>query len=226
MTFTPVQPVRELPRRDDVARARLAAVGAARAPVVLARDRALALTGPLAAALPSVQRGSVVVVGGLMGTGATSAVLGIAAAATAAGEWAAMVDDGGTLGGLAAAEAGVDLARFAVVRDVPRDRWATVVAALLDGVSVVVAELPRSVRVGDARRLAARARERAAVLVAFAPDARTWPAEAAVRIHARGGQWHGLGGGERGGDGVLVVRVPMLEIESRGRQPARLELAG
>ena len=223
---TPVQTVRELPRRDDVARARLAAVGAARAPVVLARDRALALTGPLAAALPSVQRGSVVAVGGLMGTGATSAVLGIAAAATAAGEWAAMVDGEGTLGGLAAAEAGVDLARFAIVRDVPRDRWATVVAALLDGVSVVVAELPRSVRVGDARRLAARARERAAVLVAFAPDARAWPAEAAVRINARGGRWTGLGGGASGGDGVLAARVPMLDIESRGRQPARLELAG
>src|SRR4051794_5789515 len=113
MVQAPVQPVRTAPRRDDAARAQLAAVGAARAPLVLARDRALALTGPMAALLPSVQRGSVVAVGGALGAGATSAVLSIAAAATAAGEWSAMVDDRGTLGGLAAAEAGVDLARFA-----------------------------------------------------------------------------------------------------------------
>ena len=223
MISAPVQPVRDSPRRDDAARAQLAAVGAARAPLVLARDRALALTGPLAAAVPSVQRGTVVAMGGPMGAGATSAVLGIAAAATAAGEWSALVDGMGTLGGLAAAEAGVDLARFAVVRDVPRDRWATVVATLLDGVSVVIAELPRSVRVGDARRLVVRARERAAVLVVFAPDARAWPAEAAVRIQAQGGAWSGLGAG----DGGLEPRVPTVEVSGRGvPMRARLELAG
>ncbi len=223
MVQIPVQPVRASPRRDDAARARLAAVGAARAPVVLARDRALALTGPMAAVLPSVQRGSVVAVGGALGTGATSAVLSIAAAATAAGEWAALVDGMGTLGGLAAAEAGVDLARFAVVRDVPRDRWATVVANLLEGVTVVVAELPPTVRIGDARRLVARARERAAVLVTCAPDARAWPAEAAVRIQARGGGWSGLGAG----DGGLELRAPVVEISGRGIPGrVRLELAG
>ena len=212
-----------LPRRDAAARAQLAAVGAARAPMMLARDRALALSGPLAVALPSVQRGAVVAVGGDAGSGMTSTVLGVAAAATAAGEWAAMVDGTGTLGGLAAAEAGVDLARFAVVRDVPRDRWATVVAALLDGVSVVLAELPRSVRVGDARRLAARARERGTVLVVFAPDERAWPAEAPVRIHTRGGAWSGLGAG----DGVLEVRTPLTSVTARGVPVrARLELAG
>ena len=122
----------------------------------------------LATAVPSVQRGTVVAVGGAIGSGATSTVLGFAAAATAVGEWAAVVDGSGTLGGLAAAEAGVDLARLAVVRDVPRARWSTVVAALLDGVTVVIAELPRGLRVGDARRLVARTRERGAVLVALA----------------------------------------------------------
>ncbi len=223
MVPVPVQPVRTSPRRDDAARARLAAVGAARAPLVLARDRALALTGPLAAFLPSVQRGSVVAVGGVRGTGATSAALSIAAAATGAGEWSAMVDGTGTLGGLAAAEAGVDLARFAVVRDIPRDRWATVVANLLEGVTVVIAELPRTVRMGDARRLVARARERAAVLVTLAPDARAWPAEAAVRIQAQGGGWSGLGAG----DGGLEPRLPIVEISGRGMPGrVRLELAG
>jgi hypothetical protein len=117
-----------------------------------------------------------------------------------------------------------------VVRDVPRDRWATVVAALLDGVSVVVAELPRGLRVGDARRLVARTRERAAVLVTLAPEARAWPVEASLRLDARGGMWSGLGAG----DGVLEVRVPAWEMSGRGRASravhatsvSSLELAG
>ena len=216
-----------VPRRDAAARAHLAAVGATRAPMVLARDRALTVHGPLADAVPSVQRGTVIAASGESGSGLTSVVLGIAAAATGAGEWAAMVDDAGTLGGLAAAEAGVDLARFAVVRSVPRDRWATVVAALLEGVSVVLAEIPRSVRMGDARRLAARARERSSVLVAFAPDERAWPVEAALRLRTQGGAWSGIGEG----DGVLAGRAPVVEVTTRGRSSmvpmrASFELAG
>jgi hypothetical protein len=220
-----------LPRRDEAARARLTAVGEARAPLVLARDRTLEVPGVLAAAVPAVQRGTVVAVGGAVGTGATSTVLGLAAAATAAGEWAAVVDGAGSLGGLAAAEAGVDLSRLAVVRDVPRERWSTVVAALLDGVSVVVAELPVGIALGDARRLVARARERAAVLVMLAPDSRAWPVEASLRIDARGGTWTGLGAGA----GVLGARVPTWEVRGRGRSPravtadvveGALELAG
>ncbi len=210
-----------LPQRDGAARARLAAVGAARASVVLARDRSLAVPGPLAAVLPSVQRGVVVAVAGPAGSGATTTVLGIAAAATAVGEWAGMVDGPGTLGGLAVAEAGVDLARFAVIRAVPSDRWATVVATLLDGMSVVVASVPRGLRTGDARRLVARARERAAVLVALAPEARAWPVEAAVRLEVRHSRWSGLGPGE----GVLTERA--LTWELAGRVGAtHLELAG
>jgi hypothetical protein len=217
----------DVPRRDVEARARLSAVGAAKAPLMLARDRSIAMPGPLATAVPSVQRGTVVAVGGAVGSGATSTVLGFAAAATAAGEWAAVVDGSGTLGGLAAAAAGIDLARLAVVRDVPRDRWSTVVAALLDGVTVVIAELPRGIRLGDARRLVARTRERAAVLVTLAPEADAWPAEASLRLDARGGTWSGLGAG----DGVLEERVTTWEVRGRGHAPrvvtaAPLELAG
>ena len=214
-----------LPRRDESARARLAAVGVARAPVVLARDRALTIPGALGEVLPVVQRGTVVAVGGDPGSGAMSTVLAIAAAATGAGEWAAMVEGASTPGGLAAHEAGVDLARFAVVREVARDRWATVVAALLDGMSVVVASVPRGLRSGDARRLAARTRERSSLLVTLAPDVRAWPVEAALRIDARGGPWSGLGRG----DGILAARVPVWEMRGRGvraGRDSRLDLAG
>ena len=53
-----------------------------------------------------------------------------------------MVELDATVGALAAEGAGVTLARFAVVRRVPPARWATVVSALVDGVSLVVAEVP------------------------------------------------------------------------------------
>ncbi len=61
------------------------------------------------------------------------------------------------------------------------------VAALLDGVALVVATVPVRVRLGDARRLVARARERASVLVAVGP----WPVEASLRVYAEGSTWSG-----------------------------------
>lgn len=137
---------------------------------------------------------------GDQGAGATSVALSLAAAATAAGEWAAAIDLDGTLGGLAAGESGVALDRFAVVRRVPPARWAAVVAALLDGVGLVLAEVPVFVRLGDARRLVARARERDAVLVALG----SWPAEAALRLSAEGAGWR---------DGQRDVQV---RVEGRG----------
>ena len=60
-------------------------------------------------------------VDGEPGAGASSVAFELAAAVTAVGEWAAAVDLDGSLGGRAAAEAGVALDRFAVVRP-PRAR--------------------------------------------------------------------------------------------------------
>src|SRR4029079_11634945 len=94
------------------------APGGAR-PVVPAGRRPRPCPGPLGDVLPGggLQRGSVVRVEGPAGSGATSLLLTLLAAAAAAGEWAAVVDGEGVLGGLAAAEAGVALDRLAVVRD-------------------------------------------------------------------------------------------------------------
>ncbi len=165
--------------------------------MVLAGERVLAVPGPLGALLPggAVQRGTVVAVDGDPGAGATSVALQLAAAATAAGEWAAAIELDASLGGLAAGEAGVELERFAVVRRVPPTRWAAVVAALLDGISVVLAEL-------------ARARERGAVLVAMGP----WPAEAALRLRAGGSVWRGLDAGA----GALAERDQRVHVDGRG----------
>jgi hypothetical protein len=198
-----------LPRRDDEARARLESVGERVRPVTLARDRVLTPSGALAHALPDgVTRGATVVVDGRVGAGATSLAFELAAAATAAGEWAAAIDLDGTFGAEAAAAAGVVLERFAVVARVPRERWATVAAALLDGISVVIAEVPRYLSMADARRLVARAREREAVLVPIGQ----WPGDAALRLTAADGQWHGL----TPGAGLLRERARAVRVDAHG----------
>jgi hypothetical protein len=182
-------------------------------PVVLAHERVIPLEDPLSALLPDhgLRRGAVVVVDGGPGKGATSVAFTIAAAVTALGEWAAAVDLAGTLGVRAAAEAGVALERFALVRQVPLDRWAMVVATLLDGTGVVLAEMPPATAARDAHRLVARARERDSVLVPLVGTG-VWPAEAAVRIHAGGGAWSGLGPDA----GLLEARSVVVRVEGRG----------
>lgn len=178
-------------------------------PLVLAGERRLAVPGPLGRLLPGgLQRGTVVAVQGSAGSGATSVLLHLLAAATAAGEWAVAIDLDGSLGGLAAAEAGVALERLALVRGVTSETWARVVATLLEGVALVAAGVPPRLRVGEARRLAARARERGAVLVA----AGLWPAEATLRLRAEGSEWTGLGRGE----GLLREQALHVVVSGRG----------
>jgi len=234
----PVEPVVEpvvrgsLPRRDTEALAHLTDAARRARPVVLARDRVLPVPGTLGALLPdgALRRGEVVTVEGDVGTGATSIALAFAAAATATGEWAAAVcversssRVAGDLGAEAALEAGVALERLAVVRRVPPTRWATAVAALLDGVSLVLAEVPRHARAADARRLVARARERGAVLVPVCAPGVPWPADAALRVRAAGGPWPGLGAG----DGLLSERAVRVNVVGRGEaRRARAGTAG
>ena len=213
--------ISRLPRRDDEARARLQAVAARTHPFVAAGERRLPVAGRLGELLPSggVQRGSTIAVDGSPGSGSTTVALTLAAAATSAGEWAAVVDPArppwsGTLGARAAADLGVHLERLAVVPRVPPDRWGSVVAALLDGITVVVAAVPPHVRLGDARRLVARVpASGGAVLVAFG----AWPVEAAVRVHTGPGSWRGLDAGS----GLLDARELNVEVEAKGRGFAR-----
>lgn len=181
---------------------------AARArPVCAASDRVLEVPGPLGEVLPGggLHRGQVVTIEGGAGSGATSVALALSAAVTAVGEWVAWVDDA-SLGGLAAAEAGLALDRLALVRDVPRDRWASVVGALVEGVGLVVAAAPAGrVRRADARRLAARARERGSALAVLG----AWPDRAAFRLTAAGTAW-------RFERGRLVEVARHVELEHRG----------
>ncbi|HWW44286.1 MAG TPA: hypothetical protein VN180_04375 [Acidimicrobiia bacterium] len=212
-----------LPARDPDARARLAELGGRARPVVLARDRALAVPGSLGELLPDgLVRGSVAVVDGVPGSGATSVALTLCAAVTGVGEWAAAVDLEGTLGGEAAAAAGVDLERFVVARRVPPARWATTIDVLLDGMSLVVGEVPRHLRAGDARRLEARTRERGGVLLALIGPASAWPAGATARLRVEGGPWPGLGAGH----GLLTSRSPQVRVAEHGTRERVGVLAG
>ncbi|PVZ07936.1 hypothetical protein [Actinomycetospora cinnamomea] len=175
----------------------------------------LPVVGPLAELLPAggLRRGSTVAV-----CGSTSLLLAVLAEASRAGSWCALVGLP-DLGVQAAAEAGLDLARTALVPR-PGPRPAAVVAALVDGVDVVVLDttLP-GVRwsAGDRQRLGARVRQRGAVLVPVTGSPGTWPG-AEVELRAEGGAWAGLGGD---GAGRLRSRRVRVRCAARGRPGER-----
>lgn len=170
----------------------------------------LPVAAPLAGLLPDggLRRGSTVAV-----SGSTSLLLAVLAEASRAGSWCAVVGLG-DLGVQAAAEAGLDLARTALVPR-PGPRPAAVVAALVDGVDVVVLDtaLP-GVRwpAGDRQRLGARVRQKGAVLVPVGAPG-SWPG-AEVELRAEGSAWAGLGGD---GAGRLRSRRVRVRSAARGR---------
>jgi hypothetical protein len=216
-----------LPRRDAESRAHLEQLGDRARPLVLSRDRSIELSGGLAELVPggTLARDAVVRMVG-DGAGSTAVAFELVAAVTGVGEWAGAVDLDSTLGVLAAAEAGVALERFAVIRRVPAARWATVVAALLDGMSLVLTDVPRGLAVGDARRLTARARERGCVLVVHerptSSSGHRWPAPATLTVTTSSGTWAGIDDA-----GYLTGRALRVRVEGRGAaaRPISGELA-
>jgi hypothetical protein len=191
------------------------------APVALAGEQLLPVVPALQPLFPSggLRRGSVVGVSFAPGTdsvsgiGGVSLALAILAGPSSAGSWTALVGLP-TIGGVAAGELGIDLARFALV-PAPGPAWPTVVAALLDAIDVVAVHTNgvTRVRAADARRLAARARERGAVLVVVGP----WAEGPDVRLSVVGATWTGLGRGH----GRLQAR--RLEVVGGGRGAAARE---
>jgi hypothetical protein len=168
-------------------------------------DRLVPVSPALHPLLPGggLRRGSTVAVT----PGTSSLVLALLAGVSAAGAWSAVVGMPG-LGLLAAAQAGVALERLALVPD-PGPEWATVVAALLDGVDVVVVAPPGPVPARVASRLTARARQRGSVLLPYGG----WEG-AALTLTAEPEEWEGLGAG-RG-----RLRCRELTITARGRGAA------
>jgi hypothetical protein len=179
-------------------------------PVTLSDDQRLPALPALEAVLPGpgLRRGSVVA---LDGPGATSLLWALLAPPTAAGSWAALVGLAGA-GLLAAAEAGVDLGRLAVVRPTA-EAWAPTLAALLDGFDLVVAAPDRRVRPADGRRLTARVRERGTVLL-LARGAGAWPEAPDLHLTLSDPEWEGLAPG-RG-----HLRHRRVHVAATGRREA------
>jgi hypothetical protein len=191
-------------------RAALAEVADRTRPVALAREQRLPVLDPLAPLLPEggLRRGAVV---GVEGAGATSLLLSLLAGPSTAGSWVALVGLP-QVGLAAAAELGVVLDQVAVVADPPASGWAATVAALIDAFDVV-ALTPGAVRPQQARRLAARARERGAVL-ALVRGQHRWGEGPDVRLAVVAHEWQGL---ERG-HGHLRAR--RLTVAATGRRDA------
>ncbi|MGH3981934.1 MAG: hypothetical protein ACRDST_04370 [Pseudonocardiaceae bacterium] len=157
---------------------------------------------PLALLLPGggLRRGSVVAV-----QGSTALLLALLASATGQGAWAAVIGVG-DLGVLAAAEAGVVVRRLALVPR-PGPDPVPVVAALLDGVSLVALAGAERMPSGARRSLVARARQRGSVLLSLD----RWPG-ADVELNCRAEAWRGA----EAGYGRLRSREVVVRAVGRG----------
>lgn len=149
----------------------------------------------------ALSRGSVVTV-----EGSTWLALALAAGASQAGSWCAVVGVK-DLGAAAAEEAGIDLDRLVLVPS-PDRQWTTAVASLLDGFDLVLAKPNVHVKAADARRLAARARERKAVIVAIG----SWPDAVDTRLRVVDTEWAGL----HAGYGRIAARLAKIAAQGRG----------
>lgn len=170
-------------------------------PALITAERpAMAVPPVLVPLLPEgLRRGGTTVV-----EGSTSLLLALLAHACAHGAWTAVVGRP-DLGVLAASQAGVDLDRLAMVPSPGVDAPA-VVAALLDGLDVVVVGPGARLSDADRRRLTARARDRGSVLL----PTYAWPGAAATLV-VEAGRWTGAGTG----DGWL--RAHRLRVARTGR---------
>jgi hypothetical protein len=177
--------------------------------LALAEARVLPVPGPLAPLLPAgIRRGSVV---GVSGDGGTTLSLSLLAEPLAQGSWAAVVGEP-DLGIEAAVGLGVDLSRVALVPR-PGPSWPAVLAVLLESMELVVLRPPGRPRLGDARRLAARARERGSVLVVTGPPG-TWPEPPELTLAAEVEGWEGLG------SGAGTLRRRRVRVVASGRRGA------
>ena len=213
------RPGRRLDRQRDLVA--LALLAERTRPIATSQARILPVAPPLGDLFPdgSLRRGTTIVVSGPGGVtdvdrvadGSVSLALALVTAASTAGSWCALVGLDG-LGAVAAHEAGIDLARLAVIPR-PDAAWAEATAALIDGMDLVVLCPPFPPRPAMARRLVARARERRSVLVVV-PGRAGWPDPPDLRLSIGETHWDGAGTGE----GFLSRRS--MTVTATGRRSA------
>lgn len=171
-----------------------------------------AKSGTLSSLLPGgkLPRGAVVSAGGDL-----PLLIALAAeAATDGGAWAAVGLP--QLGGLAAADAGLDLACGLAVPE-PGGRWPDVLATVCEAAPVVLLGPVGQVALRTSRRIAARLRRSGTTLLTW----QDWP-EAQLRLRVAEARWDGLGDGF----GLLAGRRARLVVAGRGAatQPRHAEV--
>ncbi len=195
-------------------------LAAAVAPTTLARQRTLPVAGPFVPLLPEggLARGRAV---SCRGVAATSLAVALAAEATIAGAWLAVVDVP-WLGVEAVAELGVPLERL--VRVDPGSSgstgtaWAELVAAVLDGFEVVVTRIPRRLNGAMLRRVLARVQARESVLIAVGEPGPLLPD---IALEASTPVWEGVADGW---GHLCGRRVTVAATGRRIPRPRRAEL--
>ena len=180
-------------------------------PINLSGQRVLPVPDVLTPLFPwgGIQKGTSLGVGG---SGGWSVAMAIMAEALGAEGWLAIVG-APDVGLVAAAEFGVRLDRVLVVETPPLHQWSSVVASLLEAVDVVAIAPEGRVGQRDARRLHARAREQASILLHL-DGAVTWPTAVDVGLDVTVDRWLGLGWGH----GHLQAR--QATVTSTGRRSA------
>jgi len=148
----------------------------------------------------ALQRGSVVSAGPW-----SLLCLALAAGPVASGAWCAVVGIP-EFGIMAAADAGLDLARLLLAPD-PGSGWTQVVASLLDGCELVLVRPPQRPSAQVRRKLEAAVRRYGAVLLV----AGDWEG-AQVRLRIADQEWVGIGAGH----GRLRERRAQVVADGRG----------
>ena len=128
-----------------------------------------------------------------------------------------VVDARGWVCPLAAWEVGVLPDRLVVVRCGDAARWPRVVAALLDGVKVIYAEVPSGIRDVVLRRLGAKARARDVAMILRPLEGRLPSGLAYLRVQVGQVAWTGTGKGH----GRLDRRTLVLELSGKGAKGRR-----
>ena len=190
-------------------------LAAAVAPTTLARQRTLPVSDPFVPLLPdgALARGRAV---SCRGIAATSLAVALAAEATTAGAWLAVVDVP-WLGVEAAGELGVPLERLVRVEPAASE-WADLVAAVLDGFELVVTRIPRRLNAATLRRVQARVQAREAVLIVVGEPG---PLSADITMEASSPVWEGV---EHGWGHLRGRRVTVSSTGRRVPRPRRAEL--
>jgi hypothetical protein len=137
--------------------------------------------------------------------------MALVAAASGTGSWCLAIGFGNA-GVAGIAELGVDLDHLAMIPS-PGHNWARIAATALEGMDIVLLRLPFPARPAMARNLAARAREKRAVLIVLAGE-RAWPEGPDLVMRIEEGAWSGLG------DGHGHLRARRATVMSAGRRGA------